>query len=98
MKASGGYMKQVKAKPFLKWAGGKTQLLPKIKEHLPEGVLSGEINHYIEPFVGSGAVLFDLIQAEEFQLNQAYIWDVNPELINVYKVIKSEQVTDLIMY
>lgn len=91
-------MKQVKAKPFLKWAGGKTQLLPKIKEHLPEGVLSGEINHYFEPFVGSGAVLFDLIQAEEFQLNQAYIWDVNPELINVYKVIKSEQVTDLIMY
>lgn len=89
-------MNQVKAKPFLKWAGGKTQLLPKIKEHLPEEVISGEIQHYVEPFVGSGAVLFDLIQDKHYHLEHAYIWDVNPELINAYKVIKSKQVIKLI--
>lgn len=95
---NGGTMSKVKAKPFLKWAGGKTQLLPKIKEHLPSGVYSGEIKHYMEPFVGSGAVLFDLIQAEDYQFEKAYIWDVNPELINVYKVIKSNEVSKLISY
>lgn len=91
-------MEEVKAKPFLKWAGGKTQLLPKIKEHLPKGVLSGEITHYLEPFAGSGAVLFDLIQSPDYHFEKAYIWDVNPELINVYKVIKSAQVTTLITF
>lgn len=91
-------MSKVKAKPFLKWAGGKTQLLPMIKEWLPYGVLSGEIKNYMEPFVGSGAVLFDLMQAEEYPFEKAYIWDVNPELINVYKVVKSKDVLKLIAF
>lgn len=87
-----------KAKPFLKWAGGKTQLLPKIKEFMPNEVISGEVTHYVEPFVGSGAVLFELIQSEEYNFSKAYIWDVNPELINVYKVIKSEKVGQLVKH
>ena len=87
---------ELKAKPFLKWAGGKTQLLPKIKEYLPKRVYSGEVKYYVEPFVGSGAVLFELLQSRDYQFEKAFIWDVNPELINVYEVIKSENVTKLI--
>jgi len=67
-----------KIQPFLKWAGGKRQLLPEIRKHIPQ-----EFNHYYEPFVGAGAVLFDL------EPNKAIINDVNSELINVYKVIKN---------
>jgi DNA adenine methylase len=47
----------VKAKPFLKWAGGKTQLINDIKKSLPYGIVKSKFT-YIEPFVGSGAVLF----------------------------------------
>lgn len=65
--------------PFLKWAGGKRQLLPVIREHLPP-----QRKHYFEPFVGAGAVLFDL------QPKTAHINDANAELINCYKVIKSD--------
>ena len=45
------------ARPFIKWVGGKTQLLPEIRQKYPEN-----INRYCEPFVGGGAVLFDVIQ------------------------------------
>lgn len=86
----------VKAKPFLKWAGGKTQLLPEIREHLPNELKLGRVKYYVEPFVGSGAVLFDLLQNDEYGIQKAFIWDINPELINVYKVIKSENVKFLI--
>lgn len=64
-------------KPFVKWAGGKTQLLDKIKDRIPNS-----INNYYEPFVGGGAVLFEL------GLHNAYISDINQELINVYSCIK----------
>lgn len=83
-------MSTLKAKPFLKWAGGKTQLLPKIKELMPEEVLNNNVKYYVEPFVGSGAVLFDFMQSEKYEFEKAYIWDVNPELINAYKVIKEK--------
>lgn len=63
--------------PFLKWAGGKRQLLPEIRKHIPK-----KYNIYYEPFVGGGAVLFDL------QPKNAIINDVNSELFNVYNVIK----------
>lgn len=65
-------------KPFLKWAGGKRQLLPVINERIPE-----KFSTYYEPFVGAGAVLFDM------QPKKAIINDANKELINVYKVIKN---------
>lgn len=82
------------AKPFLKWAGGKTQLLPVIDHYLPAEVKSGKIKRYIEPFVGSGAVLFFIIQ--KYMIEEAMIWDINPELMLVYEVIKKD-VNELIL-
>ena len=46
--------KTLKPKPFLKWAGGKTQLLDEIERRMPNGLSTGEINTYVEPFVGGG--------------------------------------------
>lgn len=68
--------------PFLKWAGGKRQLLPVINENLPKELLDNKINKYIEPFVGGGAVLFDLVQRYEFK--EIIINDYNKDLINLY--------------
>ena len=65
---------------FLKWVGGKRQLMPTIVEHLPENIKDYK---YIEPFIGGGAVLFNL------QPKNAIINDFNEELINVYQVIKN---------
>ena len=75
--------------PFLKWVGGKRQLMPSIVEHLPENIKDYK---YIEPFIGGGAVFFNL------QPKNAIINDFNEELINVYQVIKDnldELITDL---
>ena len=65
--------------PFLKWVGGKRQIMPAIEQHLPKGIKS-----YIEPFIGGGAVFFHL------QPKNAIINDFNAELINVYHVIKND--------
>jgi DNA adenine methylase len=72
------------AKPFLKWAGGKTQLIAEIEKNLPNSV----INTYVEPFVGSGAVLFWVLEAFS-QLERAVVNDINEDLINTYKTIQS---------
>lgn len=69
------------AKPFIKWVGGKTQLLPEIRHKYPETVL-----RYCEPFVGGGAVLFDVLQT--FHPQEVLINDINPELINLYETIR----------
>ena len=76
-------MKNNEVKPFVKWAGGKKKVLPYIKEYYP---FDNNITKYIEPFVGGGAVLFDILNT--FKLNEIHISDTNKELINVYKVIK----------
>lgn len=73
------------AKPFLKWAGGKTQLITQIKNNLPEIVFKEKFT-YIEPFVGSGAVLFWLL-SEFPNMKKAVINDINKELIDTYEVI-----------
>ena len=65
--------------PFVKWAGGKRQLLPQIKERMPE-----KYNKYFEPFVGGGAVTFELLPAN------ALINDINKALINAYRQICNE--------
>jgi DNA adenine methylase len=65
--------------PVLKWVGGKRQLLPEIRKHLPKN-----ISTYYEPFIGGGAVLFDI------QPKKAIINDINDELINLYEVIKND--------
>ena len=54
--------KQGLAKPFLKWAGGKTQLIGEISRILPVGLKTGEIDTYVEPFVGGGAIFFHIAQ------------------------------------
>ena len=72
------------AKPFLKWAGGKTQLISEIEKNLP----SSTVDTYIEPFVGSGAVLFWML-SEFSLLKKAIVNDINEDLINTYKTIQS---------
>lgn len=73
------------ARPFLKWAGGKTQLIPSIEAALPKKILSEHFT-YIEPFVGSGAVLFWVLNKFP-NVKKAVINDVNSDLINTYKSI-----------
>ena len=73
------------ARPFLKWAGGKTQLIEEIKNNLPE-IVFREPFTYIEPFVGSGAVLFWLLNHFP-NIKKAVINDINKELIDTYDTI-----------
>jgi len=72
------------SKPFVKWAGGKRQLIGLLLDNSPP-----EYKRYIEPFVGGGALLFAL------RPSKAIISDINPELINAYKVIR-DNVNELI--
>jgi len=81
-------MTNIAAKPFLKWAGGKTQLIDKIEKVLPKFVYHNEFT-YIEPFVGSGAVLFWMLNNFP-NLRKAVINDINEDLINTYKTIASK--------
>lgn len=86
-------MNEIAPKPFLKWAGGKRQLLPVIKSKLPND-LGINIKNYVEPFIGGGAVLFDILS--QYDIETAYISDINPELINCYVQIK-DNVNQLIL-
>ena len=70
----------IPCRPFVKWVGGKTQLLPEILRRLPS---RKSIKTYHEPFVGGGAVFFAL------QPQKAILSDVNPELINAYEVVRA---------
>ena len=74
-------------KPFVKWAGGKTQILDPIRLKYPAG-LGQSITKYAEPFVGGGAVLFDLLRHYHFE--QVYISDINRELICAYQTIRDD--------
>ena len=69
----------LKGKPFVKWAGGKRSIIDKLIKLVPE-----DFNTYYEPFIGGGAMLFEL------QPKKAVINDYNKELINVYECIKDE--------
>ncbi len=81
------HTKSLIAKPFLKWAGGKTQLIPAIESYLPENIKTLQDLNYVEPFIGSGAVFFWFIQ--NFEIKHAIINDVNSDLISVYRSIKT---------
>lgn len=75
------------AKPFLKWAGGKTQLINEVESKLPNDF--GNLSYtYIEPFIGSGAVLFWLLNRYP-KIEKAVINDINSDLTNTYKVIST---------
>lgn len=70
------------AKPFVKWVGGKTQLLDEIRKYYPS-----QMDKYCEPFVGGGAVLFDVLSC--LAPKEVLINDINGELINTYYQIKT---------
>ena len=74
------------AQPFLKWAGGKSQLLTQIEPFFPQALKEGLIKRYIEPFVGGGAVFLYLASA--YPISEYFICDVNPELILAYQTIQ----------
>lgn len=82
------------ARPFIKWVGGKTQLLDEVRKSLPRDFASRKHITYVEPFVGGGAVLFWIIQTYP-NIEFAVINDINKELICTYQVIK-ENVESLI--
>jgi len=82
-----GFGHSIIARPVLKWAGGKGQLLSEINARLPEKMKSGEVKRYIEPFVGGGAVFFGLIRQYDF--DEIFLFDINPELVILYNVIKN---------
>jgi DNA adenine methylase len=78
---------QYLARPFVKWAGGKGQLLNEIRAKYPVN-LGRHIDKYAEPFVGGGAVLFDVLNNHD--LSGVYISDVNRELIHTYMTIRDD--------
>jgi DNA adenine methylase len=70
-------------RPFLKWAGGKRQLLPALRPYYP-----ASFDRYIEPFLGSGAVFFDLFSLGRLQGRRVELVDVNPDLIGCYRMLR----------
>ena len=87
------------AKPFIKWAGGKTQLLTQFENILPHNLEEAEHFTYIEPFVGGGDMLFHMLQ-KYTNIGRVIINDINPNLITAYRVIRDTPerlITDLKM-
>lgn len=82
------------AKPFVKWVGGKTQLLDEVKKSLPKNLKNRTGVTYVEPFIGGGAVMFWILQ-EYPNIERAIINDINAELVCTYRVVK-KNVTSLI--
>ena len=78
---------RIECKPFIKWVGGKGQLLSEINKLYPVE-LGKNINKYAEIFVGGGVVLFDILS--KYKLDEVYISDKNLELINTYKSIRDD--------
>lgn len=82
------YEYRLGAKPFLKWVGGKRQLLEQFEELYPTKLKLKKIKNYYEPFVGGGAVFFDV--AQKYEIENAFLYDINEELILTYKVIQKD--------
>ena len=74
-------------KPFVKWAGGKGSLISQLKNFYPFEIDNIKIDKYVEPFVGGGAVLINILQ--KYDIKEVYAFDINMDLINCYNVIKS---------
>ncbi len=77
-----------RAQPFLKWAGGKTQHIKKFQNFYPADLKKGKIKRYFEPFLGSGAVFFDV--AQKYKIESAFLCDINEELILTYLVMQRD--------
>ena len=82
-------IKPINARPFLKWAGGKTQLLSEFEKRLPLPILENKrIKRYVEPFIGGGALFFFL--KNKYDISNLFLFDVNPDLIIAYKTIQRD--------
>lgn len=77
----------MKAKPFIKWAGGKGQLVEQLEKLMPSDFMSWEDATYIEPFIGGGAMLFHMLQQYP-NIKRAVINDINEDLITCYRTIR----------
>lgn len=80
-------MSELNARPFLKWAGGKSQLLEQFTKYYPKNLLGGKIKRYIEPFLGGGAVFFYL--QSQYNFEEIILNDINEELILTYYVVQN---------
>ena len=76
-----------KAKPFIKWVGGKSQLIDQLDMQLPADFGNWENATYIEPFVGGGAMLFYMLQRYP-NIEHAVINDINPDLVTCYRTVR----------
>lgn len=81
-------MEENQARPFLKWPGGKTQLLSQFKSYFPQELLKGKVKRYIEPFLGSGAVFFHIFK--NYKVSEAILADINRELVLTYRVVQKD--------
>jgi DNA adenine methylase len=77
---------KVKARPFIKWVGGKGQLLNQFEDYYPSELRSRRLKKYSEPFLGGGAVFFEVMQ--RFNIESAYLSDVNKDLVLAYWVVQ----------
>jgi DNA adenine methylase len=77
-----------KAKPFIKWVGGKGRLLEQFEQYYPSELKEGVIKKYVEPFLGGGALYFSI--REKYKIQNAYLSDLNRDLIVTYTVIKNK--------
>ena len=75
-----------KARPFIKWVGGKSQLLEQFQNYYPIELRRGAIKNYVEPFLGGGALFFEI--SHRYHIQQAYLSDVNKDLILTYQVVQ----------
>lgn len=76
------------AKPFFKWAGGKSQLLHEFDIRIPSELRTGSLDRYVEPFIGGGAVFFYIMQI--YPIKESVICDANEELVLTYQVVKQD--------
>ena len=76
-----------KARPFIKWVGGKSQLIEQLEAQLPADFDNWENVTYIEPFVGGGAMLFYMLQRYP-NINHAIINDINSDLATCYRTVR----------
>ncbi|MDR2588377.1 MAG: Dam family site-specific DNA-(adenine-N6)-methyltransferase [Spirochaetales bacterium] len=83
------------ARPFVKWVGGKSRLLEQFESLYPQELRKGFIENYFEPFLGGGALYFSI--AEKYKIKNAYLSDVNGDLILTYKVIQKKH-SDLLEF
>ncbi len=77
--------RMVQAKPFLKWAGGKGQLIEQMSHFFPQELKLGKVKNYVEPFIGSGAVFFHI--AQSYKVEKYFISDINEELVLAYQTL-----------